>query len=83
MRVKRVILKNHSNIAIFGWQIIYFLITYIYFTLCNFLKPCNHTQCCSFTATTWPNQNTKFFVGNFKREILNYLKVSKFFIYIF
>ena len=50
MRVESVVLEDHSNISVFRGNVIHELAVDIEFATRDFLKACDHTQSCRFSA---------------------------------
>ena len=50
MRIQSIVLENHCNVTILRLDIVHDFVTDLQCTIGNFLKACNHTKCCGFTA---------------------------------
>ena len=70
MRIERVVLENHCDIAILGCDIIYQLAIDVELTSGDVFKSCYHTQRCGLSASGWSYQYDEFLVLDVKVEIM-------------
>ena len=77
MRIQSVVLEYHCDITVLRLYIIHNFVTDFKSTAGNFLKTCDHTKSCGFSASGWSYKDDKFFIFNFKIEILNSLKAVR------
>src|SRR5688572_28501704 len=71
MRIKRIALKHHRDIAIFRSHIIYDAITNIDATVTDFFQTGEHTKAGGFTAARWSDKYEKLFIGDLNIQIVN------------
>ncbi len=64
MRIERIVLEHHGDIAFLGAQIIDHARTNGDFTIADFLKPCDHAQKRGFSTARRADQYDKFAVLN-------------------
>ena len=69
MGIERIVLEHHCNVAVFGRHLVHKPVPNIYFTLCNGLKPCNHTQSGGLPTSRRTDQNNKFLILDLKIQI--------------
>ena len=73
MRVKRVVLEDHRDIARFSGDIIHADPVNDQLTGADLLQPGNHAQGRGFTTSRWTNEHNEFFVFYFEVEIFNHM----------
>ncbi len=66
MRIQRVALENHRNIAVLRRNVIDAALADIHITVRDLLKTCNHTQRSRFTAAGRADQHDKFLCPRFQ-----------------
>lgn len=71
MWIKRIILKDHGDIAIFRWNIVDQTFADVKLAFTNFFQPCDHSKCRRFTATRRPDEDDKFSVFNVKVDVVD------------
>ena len=69
MRVKRIVLEHHGDVAIFRRQVIDDFAADRDFALRDFLKSGNHPQCRAFSAARGADQHDKLMIGNIEIDI--------------
>ncbi len=78
MRIERIILEHHGDIAFLGAQVIYHTRTNGDFTIADFLKSCDHAQERGFSAARRANQNDKFAVFDINRHAMQNADIAIF-----
>lgn len=76
MRIQRVALENHRNIAVLRRNVIDAALADIHITVRDLLKTCNHTQRSRFTAAGRADQHDKFLVRDFKIKFRHYFNAA-------
>jgi hypothetical protein len=71
VRVERVALENHRDIAVLGSHVIHDAITDEDFAFRDFFKTRQHTQTGGLPAARRPYEHEKFFVSNLDGDTLN------------
>ncbi len=77
MRIQRVALENHRDIAVFRLHIVHALAIDIKVAGGNLLQPSNHTQGRGFATSGRTDKNDKLLVLNLKVEIGNRFKAIR------
>ena len=84
MRIERVVLEYHRDVAVFGSNVVDHPVTDIQFALADILKPCNHTQRCGLSASGRADEDHELLVLDLKVQIGNYGNVARIdFFYMF
>ena len=73
MRIQRVVLEHHRDIACFGWNVIHSFAVDQQIAAADLLKPGNHTQGGRFTAARRADKYDELFIGNFQVEVLHHM----------
>ena len=60
MRIERVVLEHHSDVALFGRDVIDNTITDGDFAASDIFKPSDHAQQSGFSAARWADEDHKF-----------------------
>lgn len=71
MRVKRIVLEHHCNVAILRRNIVDEAVADIELTLGDLLETRDHAQRCGLSAAGRPNEHDEFLVRDLKIEILH------------
>src|ERR1019366_4940205 len=80
MRVKSVVLEDHSDIAVFRIDTVYNAVADIDFAIARLFKAGNHTQTGTLAATRGADQDEKFFVLNINTDIMDDFDFAKAFV---
>ena len=71
MRIKRIVLEHHCDVSVLGSDVVDKAVSDKKLTLGDLFKSRDHTQSGGFTASGRTDENDKFFVFDFKAEIVN------------
>ncbi|MPM84688.1 hypothetical protein SDC9_131761 [bioreactor metagenome] len=71
MRVERVVLEDHRDVAILGGNVVDETVADVKLTLGNLFQTGDHAQSCRFAAAGRPDENHKLFVRDVKRKLLH------------
>ena len=71
VRVERVVLEDHRDVAIFGSDVVDESVADVEFTLGDLFQTGDHAQSCRLAAARGPDQYHKLFVRDFKIELLH------------
>ena len=77
MRVKRVVLENHCDVAIPGRDIVHQFIANINFAVCNLLEASDHSKSGAFAAARGADQDNEFVMLNIQVDSTNGIRVIK------
>jgi hypothetical protein len=81
MRVQRVILENHRDVAVFGGYIVHELVAYVQLTFGNFLQTGDHTQSGGLAATGGADKDDEFLICDIQVKIGDGHKAVRVFLY--
>ena len=71
MRIERVILKHHRDVAILWFQCGHVAVADEDFPGGDFLKTCQHPQRRRFSTARWPKEYNKFTIANRQIDAMN------------
>ncbi len=69
MRIQRVVLEHHCDVAVFGLYVVHQLAVYIQLARRNLLKTGHHAKRGGFAATRRPYEYDKLFVIDLQVEV--------------
>jgi hypothetical protein len=71
MRVERIVLEHHGNVALLGWNIVHHPRANAKFAAGNVLQACNHAQEGGFAASGRTDKDHELPVLNVDRHAMN------------
>ncbi|MPN20789.1 hypothetical protein SDC9_168168 [bioreactor metagenome] len=71
MRVERVVLEDHRDVAVFGGHIVDESVAAVEFTFGDLFEPGDHAQSRRLAAARGPDQHDELFVRDVKRKLLH------------
>ena len=79
--IERIVLKHHSDVALFRLNVIDNLVTNRDGAIRNFFKTRNHAQQSGLATPRWTHQHTKLAIGNIKADPFDDMGLTKVFLY--
>ena len=73
MRVKRIVLKHHGNVALGRFKLVYYFAADTDFAIAYVFKPCHHAQQGRFATARGPNDNDKLAITYFGIHAMQHL----------
>ena len=71
MRIERVVLENHRDIAVLRRYIVHLVVTDVHFAVRNLLQTRDHPQGRGFAAAGGADEDHKFLILDVQVEIVN------------
>ncbi len=76
MRVERIVLKHHCDVAFSGLHIVYNAVANSNRARADAFKPCNHAQKCRLTAARRADEDNEFTVLDLQRNAFDDFNVA-------
>ncbi len=71
MRIKRIILEDHGDVAVLGRHIVHQVAADLELAAGNLFQPGDHPERRRFAATRRPDENDEFLVGDLQVDVMD------------